>query len=219
MVMMLSNGSRHGWGRLYLFGNIGTRQQPRLADPVPLCHDDGKPVSCFYRTMITCADWDADGRIDIFLSTEHILNAVTICGNLYDGPPSPSRAAIPKRRARRPIVRVSSHLAKVLPKPQFVTACGIPRRHPTAFPAKASTFTATKARGPNPNSARAHAARRSSMRSSLGTKSSWPSSTLPAIINWTWWRPPTAAAMFSPVPIWRPNRRPFVAAGVRHPGT
>ena len=57
-----------------------------------------------------------------------ILNAVTICGNLYDGPPSPSRAAIPKRRARRPIVRVSSHLAKVLPKPQFVTACGIAQR-------------------------------------------------------------------------------------------
>ena len=66
---------------------------------------------------------------------ESILNAVTICGNLYDGPPSPSRAAIPKRRARRPIVRVSSHLAKVLPKPQFVTACGIARQPPRSLPA------------------------------------------------------------------------------------
>jgi len=71
MVMMFGNGARHGWGQLYLFRNIGTRQQPRLADPIPLCHRDGKPISCFYRTMITCADWDADGLSDIFLSTEH----------------------------------------------------------------------------------------------------------------------------------------------------
>jgi len=71
MVMMLSNGARHGWGQLYLFRNVGTQREPRLADPVLLCHEDGKPVSCFYRTMITCADWDADGRLGIFLSTEN----------------------------------------------------------------------------------------------------------------------------------------------------
>lgn len=81
MVMMVGDGYRGeevpdsvstlGRGLLYLFPNIGTKTEPKFGKGILLKKTDGQPFRCFNRTQITCVDWDKDGKIDVFLSTEN----------------------------------------------------------------------------------------------------------------------------------------------------
>jgi hypothetical protein len=54
-----------------LFPNTGTATQPALGQGVPLTYADGAPIQSHSRCMVTLVDWDEDGRIDMFTSTEN----------------------------------------------------------------------------------------------------------------------------------------------------
>ncbi|OGV92116.1 MAG: hypothetical protein A3K19_03110 [Lentisphaerae bacterium RIFOXYB12_FULL_65_16] len=84
-VMMISDGRRgrgpapeqDTWseGVLVLFPNTGSKTKPALGQGIPLTYADGSPIRSHSRCMITLVDWDEDGRIDVFTSTENYSGA------------------------------------------------------------------------------------------------------------------------------------------------
>ena len=53
-------------GNVTLFRNVGTKQAPRLAAPVPL-RPGGEPFATGYRYKVCVADWNADGLPDLLI--------------------------------------------------------------------------------------------------------------------------------------------------------
>ncbi|NOY81462.1 MAG: hypothetical protein GXP31_10715 [Kiritimatiellaeota bacterium] len=107
MIVMLNDGTRFNPGRLFLFANIGTKQNPTFDRGTPLELVGGIPFRCHVRTQVTPVDWDRDGRIDLILSTENCGQPINAAVDFFRNVGTRSR---PVFDLRRPMNRLNAML-------------------------------------------------------------------------------------------------------------